>query len=120
MPGKAVTVDCSPARLVLGAATKKSVSRFQEVPVLFSDNFDCQTLDEFVKGTLESDLTDHSIYVHAIEDESYAARFDLSVNHLIQPVEETRCVFRLLQRPINGGEKKSLVLQKFQQRELGA
>ena len=47
---------------------------FQEVPVLFSDNFDCQTLDEFVKGTLENDLTDHTIYVHAIEDESYAAR----------------------------------------------
>ena len=47
---------------------------FQEVPVLFSDNFDCQTLDEFVKGTLENDLTDHTIYLHAIEDESYAAR----------------------------------------------
>lgn len=46
----------------------------QEVPPLFSDNFDCQTLDEFVKGTLQNDLTDHTIYVHAIEDESYAAR----------------------------------------------
>ena len=46
----------------------------QEVPVLFSDNFDCQSLDEFVKGTLENDLTDHTIYVHSIEDESYAAR----------------------------------------------
>ena len=44
------------------------------MPVLFSDNFDCQSLDEFVKGTLENDLTDHTIYVHSIEDESYAAR----------------------------------------------
>jgi hypothetical protein len=47
---------------------------FQEVPLLFSDNFDCQTVDEFIKGTLENDLTDHTIYVHAIENESYAAR----------------------------------------------
>lgn len=46
----------------------------QEVPPLFSDNFDCQTMDEFVKGTLENDLTDHTIFVDVIEDQSYAAR----------------------------------------------
>jgi len=63
---------------------------------LFSDNFDCQTMDDFIKGgtisferkarnflihffvklkgTLESDLTDHVMYVSVLDDLSYVAR----------------------------------------------
>ena len=46
----------------------------QAVPPLFSDNFDCQTLDEFVKGVLQNDLTDNTIYMHELGTDSCAAR----------------------------------------------
>ena len=46
----------------------------QAVPPLFSDNFDCQTLDEFVKGVLQNDLIDNTIYMHELGTDSYAAR----------------------------------------------
>ena len=46
----------------------------QAVPPLFSDNFDCQTLDEFVRGVLQNDLIDNTIYMHELGTDSYAAR----------------------------------------------
>ena len=46
----------------------------QAVPPLFSDNFDCQTLDEFVKGVLQNDLTDNTIHMHELGTDAYAAR----------------------------------------------
>jgi len=44
------------------------------VPPIFSDNFDFQTRDDFVKGLLlNEDILGHTMYAHVLED-SYAAR----------------------------------------------
>ena len=44
------------------------------VPPLFSDNFDCQSLEEFIKGTIEDDLTDHTLYALVVSDHGYLAK----------------------------------------------
>lgn len=46
----------------------------QSMPLLFSDNFDCQTLDEFVKEVLQNDLTDNTVYMADLDEDAYAAR----------------------------------------------
>uniref|UniRef100_A0A0K2TYS6 Translation initiation factor eIF2B subunit epsilon n=1 Tax=Lepeophtheirus salmonis TaxID=72036 RepID=A0A0K2TYS6_LEPSM len=43
------------------------------IPPLFSDHFDCQTLEGFIKGILQNDLIDSTIYCHEITD-GYAAK----------------------------------------------
>jgi translation initiation factor eIF-2B subunit epsilon len=44
------------------------------VPPIFSDNFDFQTKDDFVKGLLlNEDILGHTMYAHILED-SYATR----------------------------------------------
>ena len=53
----------------------------QAVPPLFSDNFDCQTLDEFIKGVLQDDLTDNTIYLHELGDDVYAGRITNILNY---------------------------------------
>ncbi len=44
------------------------------VPPLFADNFDCQTLDEFIKGMLQNDLTDNTFHIFELSGDEYAAR----------------------------------------------
>ena len=46
----------------------------QAVPPLFADNFDCQTLDEFIIGVLQDDLTDNTLHMHELSNDGYAAR----------------------------------------------
>jgi len=46
----------------------------QAVPPLFADNFDCQTLDEFIIGVLQDDLTDNTLHIHELGNDGYAAR----------------------------------------------
>ncbi len=46
----------------------------QTVPPLFADNFDCQTLDEFVKGVIQDDLTDNTLYMCELPNDSYVMR----------------------------------------------
>lgn len=43
------------------------------IPPLFADNFDFQTMDDFLKGVIENDLIENTIYIHEV-DEHYAAR----------------------------------------------
>ncbi|TRY69105.1 hypothetical protein TCAL_01431 [Tigriopus californicus] len=43
------------------------------IPPLFADNFDFQTMDDFLKGVIENDLIENTIYLHEVE-EHYAAR----------------------------------------------
>ena len=45
----------------------------QAVPPLFADNFDCQTLDQFIIGVLQDDLTDNTLYMEELSN-SYAAK----------------------------------------------
>ena len=53
----------------------------QAVPPLFSDNFDCQTLDEFIKGVLQDDLTDNTIYFQDLRNDAYAGRITNLLNY---------------------------------------
>ena len=46
----------------------------QAVPPLFADNFDCQTLDEFIKGTIQNDLTNNTLHLFELGDDCYASR----------------------------------------------
>ena len=46
----------------------------QAVPPLFADNFDCQSLDEFVKGVIQDDLTTNSLHLYEVGDDCYASR----------------------------------------------
>jgi len=48
----------------------------QAVPPLFADNFDCQTLDEFIIGVLQDDLTDNTLHMHELAHDGYAARIN--------------------------------------------
>jgi len=43
------------------------------VPGLFADNFDCQTMQDFVKSCIEDDLADHNLYSKVFSD-GYLAR----------------------------------------------
>lgn len=43
------------------------------IPPLFSDHFDCQTLDGFIKEVLQNELIDNTIYMDQIESD-YAAK----------------------------------------------
>ncbi len=45
----------------------------QAVPPLFSDNFDCQTMDDLVRGVIENDLLDNTLYMYEVGGK-YAAR----------------------------------------------
>jgi len=38
------------------------------VPGLFADNFDCQSMSDFVKGCIQDDLADHNLYAKVIGD----------------------------------------------------
>ena len=38
------------------------------VPLQFAERFDCQTLDEFIKGSIEDDIADHFMYASVIGD----------------------------------------------------
>ena len=38
------------------------------VPLQFADNFDCQTLDDFVRGSIEDDIADHFLYAIVLGD----------------------------------------------------
>lgn len=69
----------------------------QAVPPLFADNFDCQTLDEFVKGVIQNDLTDNTLYMHEIGDEAYAARVsDLHCYFAAQHDILHRCLYPIV------------------------
>ena len=46
----------------------------QAVPALFADNFDNQTLDEFIIGVLQDDLTDYALHMHELDNAGYCAR----------------------------------------------
>lgn len=46
----------------------------QAVPPLFADNFDCQTLDQFIIGVLQDDLTDNTLHLHVLGNDTYAAK----------------------------------------------
>jgi len=38
------------------------------VPLQFAERFDCQTLDDFIKGSIEDDIADHFLYAAVIGD----------------------------------------------------
>lgn len=46
----------------------------QAVPALFADNFDNQTLDEFIIGVLQDGLTDYALHMHQLDNAGYSAR----------------------------------------------
>jgi len=55
----------------------------QSVPPLFADNFDCQTMDDFVGGILENDLVENTLYARVLKPgEGYAARVNNMHNYL--------------------------------------
>ena len=79
-----------PAELFQGNSEEPMAIRFDlmdtgiaicapSVPLQFADNFDCQSLDQFIKGCIQDDLSDHSLYASIVDDNQqdrggYAAR----------------------------------------------
>ena len=46
------------------------------VPLQFAENFDCQTLDNFVKGSLEDDIADNFLYAYILGDTKQGVTLD--------------------------------------------
>ena len=41
------------------------------VPLEFAERFDCQTLDDFIKGSIEDDIADHFLYASVLGDNEH-------------------------------------------------
>ena len=55
------------------------------VPPLFSENFDCQTRDDFIRGLLiNEELIGSTMYWHVLDQSNYAA--EVSNWHMYQAV----------------------------------
>ena len=62
------------------------------VPLQFSERFDCQNLNEFIKGSIEDDLADHFLYASVLGDNEQSNGYSGRVSDFMTYVSVTNDV----------------------------